>query len=102
MINLLNDFVKGNLRRICREIILEVLKENNNEHYRSVIVSTEDEIIRFSNKGYDCQQIGANKWLMRRKINSTKEPNVEVKGKLHRHDGYGWHPISLKHKWNGR
>lgn len=40
------------------------------EKYDSRIVTTEEEIIRLANLGYDCQTIGQGKWLMRRKINN--------------------------------
>lgn len=41
---------------------------SNNEQYKSVIVTTEDEVLKLANKGYDCQILGENKWLMRRKL----------------------------------
>jgi len=44
-----------------------MLKENGNETYESKIVASEEELIRLSNKGYECQIIGTNKWLMRKK-----------------------------------
>lgn len=44
---------------------------NGDQMYDSRIVTTEEEIIELSNKGYDCQVIGENKWLMRKKINSN-------------------------------
>ena len=34
------------------------------------IVKTEKELIELSNQGYECQQVGNNKWLMRRKISN--------------------------------
>jgi len=71
----LRGFIQSDFKKICYEIVQQVLNENNNEHYKSVTVTTEDEIIKLSNKGYDCQQIGPGKWLMRRKINSISTPS---------------------------
>jgi hypothetical protein len=31
-------------------------------------VTSEDEVIKLANKRYDCQILGENKWLMRRKL----------------------------------
>ena len=45
------------------------------EHYKSVIVTTEDEVIKLANKGYDCQILGGNKWLMRRKLTNGLDSN---------------------------
>ena len=44
---------------------LEEKKENPNGNDVK-IVSTEKEIIKFAGLGYDCQIIGANKWLMKK------------------------------------
>jgi len=52
-----------------KETFLKMLKENGNETYESKIVTSEEELIQFSNKGYECQIIGTNKWLMRKKHN---------------------------------
>lgn len=38
------------------------------EQYESVIVTSADGVIKLGNKGYDCQIIGENKWLMRKKL----------------------------------
>lgn len=45
----------------------KVLKENM-DNYESKIVTSEEELLELANKGYECQVIGANKWLMRRKL----------------------------------
>ena len=67
--NKMKGFVQSpEFKKICNEIFQEILKNNNNERYKSVIVTSEDEVIKLSNKGYDCQIIGPSKWLMRRKI----------------------------------
>ena len=42
--------------------------QTQNEHYKSVVVTNEDGVIKLANKGYDCQILGENKWLMRRKL----------------------------------
>lgn len=39
-----------------------------NQKYESKIVTTERELITLSNLGWECQLIGQEKWLMRRKI----------------------------------
>jgi len=52
-----------------KEAFLKMLKENGNETYESKIVTSEEELIQLSNKGYECQIIGTNKWLMRKKHN---------------------------------
>jgi hypothetical protein len=53
----------------CFDVVQQVLRENNgNEHYKSVIVTSEDEMIKLANKRYDCQILGENKWLMKRKL----------------------------------
>lgn len=43
--------------------------ENRNE-YDSVIVESEEDIIKFSNRGYDCQKIDEGKWLMEKDGNA--------------------------------
>jgi hypothetical protein len=49
------------------------LKTNATQNqFESKIVKTEKELIELSNQGYECQQIGNNKWLMRRKISNIK------------------------------
>jgi len=42
--------------------------QNYSENYKSKIACSEKEIIQFSNLGYDCQFIGREKWLMRKKV----------------------------------
>ena len=42
--------------------------QNSSETYESKIVCSETEIIQLSNRGYDCQFIGREKWLMRKKV----------------------------------
>ncbi len=36
--------------------------------YESRIVDSEEEVIRLTNRDYDCQMMGVDKWLMKRKI----------------------------------
>ncbi|MEM5792733.1 MAG: hypothetical protein QXY45_00010 [Candidatus Aenigmatarchaeota archaeon] len=58
-----------NLKKLVKNIIQKELKsEDTSNKFDSKIVTTEKEIIELSNKGYDCQQIGKNKWLMRKKL----------------------------------
>ena len=52
-----------------KEGIREELKaEMSQNNFECKIVSTEEEIIKLSNEGYDCQRIGKNRWLMRKKL----------------------------------
>ena len=65
----IREFIQGDFKKVCFDIAQQILMENNNnEHYKSVIATSEDEGIEFANKGYDCQILGENKWLMRRKL----------------------------------
>jgi len=77
----ITDKIKGLDERInslpsaemVRKIVSEILEENgifkdSAEEYESKIVNTKDEVIRLSNLGFDCQLIGNNEWLMRKKI----------------------------------
>jgi len=62
----LKEFIQS---QELKEAFLKMLKENGNETYESKIATSEEELIHLSNKGYDCQIIGTNKWLMRKKCN---------------------------------
>jgi len=57
-------------KRVCSKIFRELLN-NNHEDYESKIVTSEDEVIKLSNEGYDCHLVGENKWLMRKRINGS-------------------------------
>jgi len=57
-----------------KEIVFNVIKEygvilngsthsTSNQKYDVKIVTREEEIIELAKQGYDCQQIGENKWL---------------------------------------
>lgn len=59
----LKEFIQS---QELKEAFLKMLKENGNETYESKIVTSEEELIQLSNKGYECQIIGTNKWLLRR------------------------------------
>lgn len=48
-----------------RIISLEEMKTSNN-NCDVKIVASEEEIIVLARLGYDCQPLGANKWLMKR------------------------------------
>lgn len=62
--NKLKSLLKsGEFREACREALNEI--ENGNSKHESKIVKSEDEIVRHSNRGYDCQKIDEGKWLMR-------------------------------------
>jgi len=58
---------------MVRKIVSEILEENGiSKHpvveYESKIVNTKEEVIRLSNIGFECQQLGNSEWLMRKKI----------------------------------
>ncbi len=58
---------------IVQKIVDEIMEskgvcQNSSENYESKIVCSEKEIIQLSNLGYDCQFIGNEKWLMRKKV----------------------------------
>ncbi len=57
-----NEFVEA-----CQRILKNVLLKDE-KRYESRIVDSEEEVIRLTNRGYDCQMMGVNKWLMKRKI----------------------------------
>ncbi|KXB01174.1 hypothetical protein AKJ45_02360 [candidate division MSBL1 archaeon SCGC-AAA261F19] len=44
---------------------------NGNINFKGKIVESEVEIIKFSNKGYDCQPLGNEKWLMKKEIDKA-------------------------------
>ena len=57
------------VQKIVNEIIeSKGVCQNSSEDYESKIVCSEKEIIQLSNRGYDCQFIGHEKWLMRKKV----------------------------------
>jgi site-specific recombinase XerD len=66
----IDNLLKTNdIKKLVKEIVNKELKTKISiSKFESKIVTTEKEIIELSNQGYDCQPIGKNKWLMRRKI----------------------------------
>lgn len=57
------------LKNLVKEVISKELKTNTTQNqFESKIVKTEKELIELSNQGYECQQIGNNKWLMRKRL----------------------------------
>lgn len=50
----------------CQRILKNVLLKDERQ-YESRIVDNEKEVVRLANMGYDCQMMGVNKWLMKRK-----------------------------------
>jgi len=70
MDNRINNFIeKEDVKKLVREITSQEIKTDSAQiEFKSKIVTTEEEIIRLSNQGYDCQPIGKSKWLMRRGI----------------------------------
>lgn len=67
-----DNFIKtDDLKNLVKEILSKELKTDTIQNqFESKIVKTEKELIELSNQGYECQQIGNNKWLMRRKISN--------------------------------
>jgi len=58
---------------MVEKIVNEIFEKNgvchdSSENYESKIVWSEKEIIQLSNRGYGCQFIGHEKWLMRKKV----------------------------------
>ncbi|MEA3457193.1 MAG: hypothetical protein U9R21_00770, partial [Candidatus Thermoplasmatota archaeon] len=51
----------------CQRNLKNVLLKDERQ-YESRIVDSEEEVIRLTNRGYDCQMMGVNKWLMKRKV----------------------------------
>ncbi|KXB01928.1 hypothetical protein AKJ45_00915 [candidate division MSBL1 archaeon SCGC-AAA261F19] len=54
-------------RESCREALDEI-RSDNNPRYESEIVKSEEGIIKYSNKGYNCEKIDDGKWLMKKEI----------------------------------
>ena len=50
----------------CQIILKNVLLKDERQ-YESRIVDSEEEVIRLTNRSYDCQLMGVNTWLMKRK-----------------------------------
>ena len=58
-------------KNLVKEILSKEVKTDTIQNqFESKIVKTEKELIELSNQGYECQQTGNNKWLMRRKISN--------------------------------
>ena len=58
---------------MIQKIVIQTLEkyisnQNSREMYDSKIVRSEKKVIHLSNQGYDCQMIGSDKWLMRKKL----------------------------------
>lgn len=68
----IDSFIKkDDLKKLVKEVISKELETNTTQdQFESKIVKTEKELIESSNQGYECQQIGNNKWLMSRKISN--------------------------------
>jgi len=67
-----DNFIKtDDLKNLVKEILSKEVKTDTMQNqFESKIVKTEKELIELSNQGYECQQIGNNKWLMKRKISN--------------------------------
>lgn len=63
------DELKAKIEQLEIQIALISSRKILVEEFESRIVSTETEIIKLSNMGWECQQIGSQKWLMRHKLN---------------------------------
>ncbi|KXB02928.1 hypothetical protein AKJ45_03060, partial [candidate division MSBL1 archaeon SCGC-AAA261F19] len=57
-------------REACQKALNEI-KNGNDSEYESKIVKSEEKIIKYSNRGYNCQKIDGGIWLMKRKINEN-------------------------------
>lgn len=63
-LNKLED-IKANIAKLEKEIreLKEAKADSNNCDVK--IMTSEEEIMALARQGYDCQPIGANKWLMK-------------------------------------
>ena len=65
-----NIVVGDDMKKLIKEIVDQEIKIGVSQvRFKSIVVSTEQEVIALSEQGYDCQSIGENKWLMKRNIN---------------------------------
>jgi len=58
---------------VVQKLVMEILEkyipnQDSREEYDSKIVCSEKEIVQLSKLGYDCQFIGHEQWLMRKKV----------------------------------
>ena len=65
-----NIVEREDMKKLIKEIVAQEIKMGVSQvKFKSIIVSTDQEIIALSEQGYDCQSIGENKWLMKRNLN---------------------------------
>ncbi|MFQ5814896.1 MAG: tyrosine-type recombinase/integrase [Candidatus Hydrothermarchaeaceae archaeon] len=60
--------IKAKIKELEKRVKeLEESKSDADRHHAKIVTS-EEEIIKFAELGYDCQSIGADKWLMKKSI----------------------------------
>lgn len=64
----IKEFVESDEFEEDRKELHQNIEEENGNQYDSVIVQSEEEIIEYSNKGYNCQKIDDGRWLMRKEV----------------------------------
>jgi len=65
-----NIVEREDMKKLIKEIVTQEIKMGVPQvKFKSIIVSTDQEIIALTEQGYDCQSIGENKWLMKRNLN---------------------------------
>lgn len=42
--------------------------ESKVDQYDTKVVTTNEDMIKFTNQGYDCQSLGENRWLMKKRV----------------------------------
>lgn len=68
----LKKFIQSEgFKEACLGVLGEVPHLNDNNNFKSTIVENEEEIIKLSNKRYDCQPLGNEKWLMKKEIEAN-------------------------------
>lgn len=66
-LNKLKD-IKAKIKELERRMKDLEKAKLNSDSFDVKIVTSEEEIVEFAKLGYDCQSVGANRWLMRKQI----------------------------------
>ena len=68
--------LQAKIAELEKQIAAITIQSVQKESFESRIVSAESELIELSNKGWECQTIGQQKWLMRRSLNTGGNHNL--------------------------
>jgi len=49
--------------------------ENKIDQYDTKIVTTDEDMIKYTNQGYECKPIGEKRWLMKKRITNSVATN---------------------------